>query len=37
MKIKVELELDTDKETDYNIIEQLVEILEQLRQNYENN
>ena len=37
MKIKVELELDTDKETDYNIIEQLAEILEQLRQNYENN
>ena len=37
MKIKVELELDTDNDNDYTIIEQLAEILEQLRQKYEDN
>ena len=36
MKIKIELELDTDKESDYTIIERLVKLLEEMRENYEN-
>ena len=36
MKIKLELELDTENKSDYNIIKQLVELLEELKENYEN-
>lgn len=35
MKIKVELELDTEKESDAELIRRLVELIEELRADYD--
>lgn len=35
MKIKVELELDTEKESDADIIRRLIELIEELRADYD--
>ena len=35
MKIKVELELDTEKESDAELIRRLVELIEELRKDYD--
>lgn len=35
MKIKVELELDTEKESDVDIIQRLIELIEELRADYD--